>query len=107
MIHTNPIFHRINQDYYYIDMPQECGCRTVACIKGSQRYILHLDSEGKTDALRTMGRWASHPDLDFSWYDAAILSQRLRGSLYHVESDNKVVRIAGDEECEGAFYEEQ
>jgi hypothetical protein len=28
--------------------------------------------------LRTFGRYASDPELSFSWYDAAVLSQKLR-----------------------------
>jgi hypothetical protein len=28
--------------------------------------------------LRVLGRYASNPDLSFSWYDAAVLSQKIR-----------------------------
>ena len=29
-------------------------------------------------ALRTLGRFASNPELSFTWYDAAVLSQKVR-----------------------------
>jgi len=28
--------------------------------------------------LRLLGRYASNPELSFSWYDAAVLSQKIR-----------------------------
>ena len=28
--------------------------------------------------LRVLGRYASNPDLSFTWYDAAVLSQKIR-----------------------------
>ena len=30
------------------------------------------------ETLRVLGRYASNPDLSFSWYDAAVLSQKIR-----------------------------
>ena len=50
----------------------------LALVKGEERYIFLFDDEHRSDALRTLGRFASNPELSFSWYDAAVLSQRLR-----------------------------
>ena len=50
----------------------------LALVKGEERYIFLYDDERKSEALRTLGRFASNPELSFSWYDAAVLSQRLR-----------------------------
>lgn len=50
----------------------------LALIKGQERYIFLFDDEHRADALRTLGRYASNPDLSFSWYDAAVLSQKVR-----------------------------
>ena len=30
------------------------------------------------ELLQTLGRYAADPDLNFSWYDAAVMSQRVR-----------------------------
>ena len=30
------------------------------------------------ETLRMLGRYASNPDLSFTWYDAAVLSQKIR-----------------------------
>ena len=50
----------------------------LALVKGEERYIFLYDDEHKSDALRTLGRFASNAELSFSWYDAAVLSQRIR-----------------------------
>ena len=52
----------------------------LALVKGEERYIFLYDDEHKSDALRTLGRFASNAELSFSWYDAAVLSQRIRQS---------------------------
>lgn len=50
----------------------------LALVKGEERYIFLFDDERRSEALRTLGRFASNPELSFSWYDAAVLSQRIR-----------------------------
>src|SRR5688500_14937238 len=50
----------------------------LALVKGEERYIFLFDDERRSEALRTLGRFASNPELSFSWYDAAVLSQRVR-----------------------------
>jgi hypothetical protein len=50
----------------------------LALVKGEERYIFLFDDAHRSDALRTLGRYASNPELSFTWYDAAVLSQRIR-----------------------------
>jgi hypothetical protein len=50
----------------------------LALVKGEERYIFLYDDEHRSEALRTLGRFASNAELSFSWYDAAVLSQRIR-----------------------------
>ena len=52
----------------------------LALVKGSERYIFLYDDENRAETLRTLGRYASNPDLSFTWYDAAVLSQKVRQS---------------------------
>jgi hypothetical protein len=50
----------------------------LALVKNDERYIF-LYEEGSADKLlQTFGRYAADPDLSFSWYDAAVLSQKVR-----------------------------
>lgn len=50
----------------------------LALVKKEERYIFLFDDENRAEALRTLGRFASNPDLSFTWYDAAVLSQKIR-----------------------------
>lgn len=53
----------------------------LALVKGEERYIFLFDDERRAEALRTLGKFASNPELSFSWYDAAVLSQRIRSTV--------------------------
>lgn len=50
----------------------------VAIVKGEERYVFMFDDDSRAETLRTLGRYASNPELSFSWYDAAVLSQKVR-----------------------------
>ena len=50
----------------------------LALVKGAERYIFLFDDDNRAETLRTLGRYASNPDLSFTWYDAAVLSQKVR-----------------------------
>ena len=52
----------------------------LALVKGEERYIFLYDDENRAEALRTLGRFASDNELSFSWYDAAVLSQKVRNA---------------------------
>ena len=50
----------------------------LALVKGEERYVFLYDDSSRAEALRTLGRYASNAELSFTWYDAAVLSQRIR-----------------------------
>ena len=50
----------------------------LALVKGSERYVFLYDDSSRAETLRVLGRYASNPDLSFTWYDAAVLSQKIR-----------------------------
>lgn len=50
----------------------------IALLKGKERYVVLYDDNNRSKALRTLGQYASNPELSFSWYDAALLSQTIR-----------------------------
>lgn len=51
---------------------------TLALVKGGERYVLVYRGALWREALRTLGRWAGDPAVSFTWYDAAVLSQKIR-----------------------------
>ncbi|MBA3480255.1 MAG: hypothetical protein H0T51_00435 [Pirellulales bacterium] len=53
----------------------------LALVKGRERYIFLYEDSQKAEALRVLGRFASNPELSFTWYDAAVLSQKVRHNV--------------------------
>ena len=58
-------------------MPQQ-GINVLALLKGTERFVFLYDDESADQLLQTFGKYAADPELNFSWYDAATLSQRVR-----------------------------
>ena len=50
----------------------------LALVKGEERYLFLVDDSNRVETLRVLGRYASDPELSFTWYDAAVLSQKIR-----------------------------
>lgn len=60
----------------------------VLClVKGSERYVFLYSDEQRGDCIRTLGKFATNPELSFSWYDAAVLSQRIRESAKEISGN--------------------
>ena len=57
-------------------MSQEIN--VLALVKGEERYVFLYDDNNRAETLRQLGRFASNPELSFTWYDAAVLSQKIR-----------------------------
>ena len=57
-------------------MPQDIN--VLALVKGEERYVFLYDDASRAETLRVLGRFASNPELSFTWYDAAVLSQKIR-----------------------------
>ena len=49
----------------------------LALVKGTERYVFIYDDAHRWDLLRLLGRYASNPDLSFTWCDAAVMSQEV------------------------------
>jgi hypothetical protein len=58
--------------------PDSGNTNILALLRGPETYIFTYREEYKTELLRTLGRYAADPELSFSWYDAAVLSQKVR-----------------------------
>ncbi len=50
----------------------------VALVRGEEQYIFMFDETNRTETLRMLGRCAADPGLSFTWFDAAVLSQKVR-----------------------------
>ena len=56
----------------------QLGINVIALVKDAERYIFLYDDESAPTLLQTLGRFAGNNELSFSWYDAAVLSQKVR-----------------------------
>jgi len=50
----------------------------IALVKGEERYVFLYDDDSRDEAIRAIGRHAANPELNFTWYDAAVLAQKVR-----------------------------
>lgn len=50
----------------------------LALVKGSERYVFLYDDDSPGVLLQQLGRYAADSELSFTWYDAAVLSQKVR-----------------------------
>jgi len=52
----------------------------VALIKGEERFVFLFPEENRSEAIRAVGTMATNEDINFSWYDAAVLSQKINSA---------------------------
>jgi len=50
----------------------------LALVKDGERYIFLYDDNNSKELLNTLGRYAADEELSFTWYDAGILSQKVK-----------------------------
>jgi hypothetical protein len=65
------------------------GVNVLALVKDSERYVFLYDDESPETLLQTLGRFASDEELSFTWYDAAVLSQRVRRLRQQAEREDE------------------
>ena len=49
----------------------------LALVKDTERYIFLYDEDSSDVLLQQLGQFAADKDLSFTWYDAAVLSQKV------------------------------
>ena len=66
---------------------QDCGdpgdtIHVLALVKGkgpdAQRFVWLYTAANRTEVLHRLAQYASNPEIPFTWYDAAVLSQKIR-----------------------------
>lgn len=65
----------------------------LALVKDSERYVFIYDDESPDTLLQTLGRFAADKQLSFNWYDAAVLSQKVRRVKRQLERDRQQQRF--------------
>lgn len=53
----------------------------LALVKGEERFLFLFDDHNRDRTLRQLAHFAADPEIDFSWYDAAMLSRKIRDAV--------------------------
>ncbi len=53
----------------------------LALIKGEERYVYVYDDASRAPLLETFRSQADDPNLSLSWFDAAVLTQKVREQI--------------------------
>lgn len=46
--------------------------------RGNDNFIFLYDDQHRCEAIQVAAKWAGDPDISFTWYDAARVSQEIR-----------------------------
>lgn len=74
------------------DVKKKEDVNVLALVKGDERYIFLFTDAYKAEILRVLGRYAESPDLSFTWYEAAVLSQKVRQESQYVTDARRVIK---------------
>ncbi|MEZ6124676.1 MAG: hypothetical protein R3C49_16125 [Planctomycetaceae bacterium] len=53
----------------------------LALVRDDHKFVFLYDDDSIDTLLGTLSDYAADPELEFSWYDAAVLAQRVRSML--------------------------
>jgi hypothetical protein len=65
----------------------------LALVKDEERYVFLYDDESTAALLQTLGKQAADKELSFTWYDAAVLSQKVRKLRQEAEAEERNPRL--------------
>ena len=62
-----------------MDRISRSDVEVLALVKGPEKYVFLFRDEDRAETIRMFGRFAANPELSFTWWDAAVLSSKVRG----------------------------
>lgn len=60
----------------------------LALVKGEHQFVYIFDEMGWEDLVETLCQQAEDPNLEFSWFDAALLSHRAKTQIESANESN-------------------
>jgi hypothetical protein len=51
-------------------------------VKNTERYLLQCDAGSEEEAIGQLMEWADDPEIDFDWFDAAVLSRQVTQRVF-------------------------
>lgn len=59
----------------------------LALVRDGEKYVFLYDDNSVETLLEKLAEFAEDPELDFTWYDAAMLSKRVRNLDAELEEE--------------------
>ena len=59
----------------------------LALVRDEHRFVFLYDDDSIETMLATLCQYANDPELEFTWYDAAMLAQRVRQMLEEQQAE--------------------
>jgi len=53
-----------------------------ALAKGADQYVIRCGAGDEESVINQLMAWAENPDLDFDWFDAAVLSRQITQRVF-------------------------
>jgi hypothetical protein len=50
-------------------------------VKGTQRFLIRCGAGSEEETIGQLMKWAEDPDVDFDWFDAAVLARQITQRL--------------------------
>ena len=63
--------------------------KSAALKKTNEQYIFIYNENSRAETLRILGKFASNPELNFTWFDAAVLAQKIRIESLESKTNSK------------------
>lgn len=64
----------------------DADVQVVVIVKHKERFVFVFTDRTRDQVLQTLGRFAENPDLNFTWYDAAIVANKIRKAAGAIKS---------------------
>lgn len=72
-------------------MPREFNI--LALVKGQERYVYVYDDESRAQLINAFRDHASDPQLNFTWFDAAVLTEKAKEQARETQAAGPHSRI--------------
>lgn len=61
----------------------------TALVRDGETFVVIYNDGQEGSALRAIGRWASDPEIDFNWFNAACMVQKIRKTATEATDVNR------------------
>jgi hypothetical protein len=68
-------------------------------VKGNEQYLVRCGAGLEEEAIERLMNWAEDPDMDFDWFDAAVLARQITQRMAGRTSSEEAPSSTDPETC--------